>query len=102
MKFKIVFFIISLLSCTGYSPPKMIRFLRKKIDFVDDRILDLLKIRFQICKELGYYKNTTHVIDRENEIITRLCDKYDDKVFIYDMWSVIFEKSKKIQENKNF
>lgn len=96
--FSLVISILVYLS-TGFVPPsKMITVYRKKIDFVDDRIMDLLKFRLELCKELGYYKQNNHTdTEREDQILARLCNHFDDDDFIHKIWELIFEKSKTLQ-----
>jgi chorismate mutase len=77
-----------------------LKYYRFKIDRTDDKIYNLLNNRFTYAKKLSKYK--TKIIDpqRENYILERLNNKnLLDNKFIKDIWTIIFKKSCKIQED---
>jgi monofunctional chorismate mutase len=77
---------------------------RKEIDEIDNTIAKFLFKRMSISKKIGCYKkeNGFCVRDpsRENQIINKLSDSsglnYD---FIKKVYDVIFEESRRIQNN---
>ena len=76
-----------------------LNYYRYKIDKVDDKIYLLLNNRLNYAKKLSKYK--TKVIDsnRENHILNRLYNKkLLDNKFVKDVWTLVFKKSCKIQE----
>ena len=78
--------------------------LRKNINSLDDKILDLLRKRSEIVTEIGAQKKTsTDVVDyaREQSVLDRLLQssktKYS-KDSIVRIWREIFQASIKLQE----
>jgi chorismate mutase len=79
--------------------------LRKKIDSLDDQILDLLIDRFSVSKEIGSIKASQNLNvgdpNREREIIGRLAEKSEGKLDRDDIAAIfgtIYHISKKIQK----
>ena len=82
-----------------------INILRKKIDSLDDQILDLLIDRFSVSKEIGEIKSIENLKvgdpNREREIIERLAEKLEgnlDRDDIAAIFGTIYHISKKIQK----
>lgn len=75
-----------------------LKFLRQNIDFIDDKIYNLLDLRYKIVKEVGQQKRVIYDRDRETSILNRLRakEKLDDE-FIEKLWQLIFSESYKIQ-----
>ncbi len=77
--------------------------LRKKINEVDDKILDLLAQRAVVVSEIGKYKDTTNTVvdlDREQTILNRLLNKTKgeySKDTIIRIWRELFQASSKLQ-----
>jgi chorismate mutase len=69
---------------------------------VDDRLLELIHIRVQLSQKIKKVKTNYPIEDmkRENEILNRLYKRSPDleKEFVQDLWTVLFNESKKIQE----
>ncbi|MCL1827671.1 MAG: chorismate synthase [Candidatus Cloacimonetes bacterium] len=82
---------------------------REAIDKIDEDILLALYRRFEIVKSIGDYKSinnlTTTDIDRENTIYDRLCTISNDLGlsfgFIRQLWTLIINESKKLQQPKS-
>ena len=81
--------------------------LRGDINSLDDKILDLLKQRAEIVKEIGEQKKSkTDIVDfqREQKVLDRLLQnsktKYS-KDSIVRIWREIFQASTKLQENNS-
>jgi chorismate mutase len=74
---------------------------RCKIDFVDNRMCDLLSIRLKLCKNMKKYKKNYHIEDkfRETNIKNRLKNKYPyiNEQLIDNIWEDIFFESKRLQ-----
>ncbi|MDR0676953.1 MAG: prephenate dehydratase [Elusimicrobiota bacterium] len=72
-----------------------IEYLRKKIDKIDDRIIDLLNDRFKVCDEIKKCKinNKLEVLNlkRENEILDKLSQKIE-KPLEYDYFCNIYRE----------
>ena len=84
-----------------------IKKLRKNIDTIDYKIIDLLDSRFSISKEIGEIKTSSGIeisdTDREKEIIERLTKKLDGKLDKDDIASIfgpVYKISKRLQKNK--
>lgn len=83
--------------------------LREQIDRTDEEILILLKRRFQTVKKIGKYKkdNNIEIEDRNREnnlIIAKIAKARTmqlDEAFIRDLFELIIDESKKIQEENN-
>lgn len=79
---------------------------RKKIDAIDKTILQLLKERFGLVKEIGTLKkqNTIPVKDemREQSVLTALQQKAEElgihPSLVNQIWGAIFKESYKIEE----
>jgi shikimate dehydrogenase len=78
--------------------------LREEIDIIDNKILVLLKERFDIAKSIALFKKENKEIDvydpnREKEIIKNLkSKKILDDVIIEDIWKEILYLSKCVQK----
>ena len=79
--------------------------LRKKIDSLDDQILDLLIDRFSVSKEIGEIKSIENLKvgdpNREQDIIDRLSEIFAGKLEHKDIAAIfgpIYHISKKIQK----
>jgi len=78
--------------------------LRKRIDELDRRILELIAERFDVVREIAEYKKEHHlpVEDREREEVVR--EKYMEfsdripKEFLEEFWDTMMYYSKKVQE----
>ena len=81
--------------------------LRKKINEVDDKILDLLAQRAVVVSEIGKYKDTTNTVvdlDREQTILNRLLNKTKgeySKDTIIRIWREVFQASSKLQMSRD-
>ena len=76
-----------------------LNYYRYKIDKVDDKIYYLLNNRFEYAKKLSKYKTKVIDLDRQNHILNRLYNKkLLDNKFVKDVWTLVFKKSCKIQE----
>lgn len=79
---------------------------RKKIDAIDNTILQLLKERFALVKEIGRLKkqSTIAVKDeaREQSVVTKLQQKAQEldinSQLINEIWGAIFKESYKIEK----
>ena len=79
--------------------------LRKKIDSLDDQILDLLIDRFSVSKKIGEIKSIENLKvgdpNREQDIIDRLSERFAGKLehkYIAAIFGPIYHISKKIQK----
>jgi shikimate 5-dehydrogenase/shikimate kinase len=77
---------------------------RNELDLIDQKIQNLLLKRFEITRQIGKYKqdNQKPLYDfiREQEIISKILQKYDDSIFkneIVSIQSKIMDESKNIQ-----
>lgn len=56
--------------------------MRKEIDFIDEKLLDLLLERLEVVKNIKKYKNQHNILiydeKRENEIIAKAFEKYKE------------------------
>ena len=83
---------------------KKLDVLRDNINFLDDKILDLLKERAEIVTEIGAQKKSyTDVVDyeREQKVLGRILQKTKSKYSkdsIVRIWREIFQASTKLQE----
>ena len=88
------------------NPKEIIKELRKKIDDIDDRIIDLFMNRFSHAKEIGDIKskNKLATLDatRERDIIDRLNIEEEklDRVDIKALYKPIFSVSRQLQEKE--
>lgn len=78
--------------------------MRNSIDSIDDKILNLLLARLELCKEIGKIKKDKNLpvcnAKRENEILLRMEEK-SGKNFKYtkSLFLKIFEICKEIQKD---
>ena len=84
-----------------------IKKLRKNIDAIDYKIIDLLDCRFSISNEIGEIKTSSGIEisdpDREKEIIERLANNLAGKLDKDDIASIfgpVYKISKRLQKNK--
>lgn len=89
------------------NPSKKINKLRKEIDRIDQDLIDLLKNRLSIAKEIGQVKASSLLgindIDRENKIIKNLSIKANNDLKeedISNIFKLIFSISKNLQKIK--
>ena len=89
------------------NPSNKINKLRKEIDRIDQDIIDLLKNRLSIAKEIGQVKASNLLgindIDRENKIIKNLSIKANNDLKeedISNIFKLIFSISKNLQKIK--
>lgn len=78
--------------------------LRDEVNKINSEIINLLERRFEISEEVGKYKfkNNLPVEDKKKEleiIDSRVKSTYLDKEFIIKLFTLIFEKSKKLQND---
>lgn len=77
--------------------------LRKKIDKVDEQLIQLLKERIEISKKIGEIKKKNNIAiydkNRENEIISKFidCENEANKKYIENFLKNIFAISKEVQ-----
>jgi chorismate mutase len=88
-------------------PPKLdwkqlkLKFIRKKIDLIDDQIYHLTNKRIQHAKRLQQLKPCIRDPVREVAIVSRLQKKEKlEKRFVREMWSLLFKQSYIIQEKE--
>jgi len=80
--------------------------LRKKIDKINNELINLLAERQKLCKEIGKIKKQDglKIIDkeREQEMLSELKEKAKklnlDEDYIENLFKLIIENSRKIQE----
>lgn len=89
------------------NPSNKINKLRKEIDRIDQDLIDLLKNRLSIAKEIGQVKASNLLgindIDRENKIIKNLSIKANNDLKeedISNIFKLIFSISKNLQKIK--
>jgi len=89
------------------APKEKIDILRKKIDDLDNQILDSLVKRFSISRDIGEIKASSSIEirdpDREKEIIERLANRLAGKLDKDDISSIfkpVYKISKRLQKNK--
>ena len=89
------------------NPSKKIDKLRKEIDEVDQKLMNLLLKRFSITKKIGQVKTSNSITiddnDRENNIINHLSNKANNdlrKEDIADIFKLVFNISKNLQKIK--
>ncbi|PPR50252.1 MAG: Histidinol-phosphate aminotransferase [Alphaproteobacteria bacterium MarineAlpha5_Bin5] len=81
--------------------------LRKKINVLDDKILDLLKVRADVVSEIGKHKNSLdNIVDlsREQKVLDRLITNSNTKYSkdsIVRIWRELFQASTKLQKLDN-
>ena len=86
---------------------KKIGKLRKEIDEVDQKLMNLLLKRFSITKKIGQVTTSNSISiddnDRENNIINHLSNKANNdlrKEDIADIFKLVFNISKNLQKIK--
>jgi chorismate mutase len=77
--------------------------LRKEIDKIDYQLMPLLDQRAEIVKTMGELKKRYEIPiingDREREILLK-AEGFENKGYIYSVFSKIFEESRRIQEER--
>ena len=78
--------------------------LRGEINKLDNKLINLLKKRFEISKKVGKYKLKKGLVvedkKREKEIFNAKCKKSQlSKSFTKKLFSLIFVESKRLQRN---
>ncbi|MGO1581196.1 MAG: shikimate kinase [Peptoniphilaceae bacterium] len=79
--------------------------LRKKLDQIDEEIIDLFQKRMEVTREIADYKKENNLpitdINRENEVVNRLeeISLEDFKFIVKPLYNEIFTLSKKYQNN---
>jgi len=68
--------------------------IRKKIDKIDDKIIDLLEKRFLLAKEVKKFKKKIKDKKREEEILSKI-----KSIYIQDIYKIILKNSKRMQKN---
>ncbi len=85
----------------------MIETARKKIDEIDNKLLQLLAERLEICKELGEYKKRHNLPiknkEREEELLKGRTQEFkelgfDDEIFVRELFGLIMKKSREVQK----
>lgn len=75
--------------------------IRKKIDTIDNKILELLKQRFELSLATRKLKSKTEDLDRESQIYRQLQilakEKYLPEKFVFELFELIITESKKRQ-----
>lgn len=80
--------------------------IRDNIDKIDNEILDRIRKRFELAKQIGKGKQEKNMkikdSKREEQIISRLIqsNKDIDAGFIAELYDLILSESRKIQEEK--
>ena len=99
LKHLLCFFPILFVNGFIFVPDKIkLKFLRQNIDFIDDKIYNLLDLRYKIVKEVGQQKRVVYDRDRETSILNRLKAKEKlNEEFVEKLWRLIFSESYKIQ-----
>ncbi len=99
------FFSLSLISSLIYAMDKRILELRQQIDDLDEEIIQLLKKRMGISKEVGKLKEKLDIPvedkNRENEIIDRLTKQAGRNLSeeqLIRIFTSVFKSSKQVQE----
>lgn len=78
--------------------------LRKEIDEVDKKILELITRRFEIVREIALYKKKHHLPIEDKEREEEVYKKYKEfsdripKEFLEEFWDTMMYYSKKLQE----
>ena len=74
---------------------------RKKIDEIDNNIIELLLSRFTVVKDVAEYKKERGLEifqkDREAEILAKIADKTDNE-YILEIYKTILQTSKSSQK----
>jgi len=80
--------------------------LRKQVDETDNKIIELLKKRFEISKKIGKYKKQNNLSIKNKKREKHLLEKNKNKAkrhnlkpkFVKKLFKLILKESKKIQE----
>ena len=79
---------------------------RKKIDALDEQLLELVVKRLKICQEIAKYKQENKLPiqnkKREQELIKNRIEKlkelgFDDQEFVQELFELIMKKSREVQ-----
>lgn len=83
--------------------------MRKKIDRLDDQLVDIILERLSLSVDIGEIKSETNSkitdVNREKEIINRITKQLNGRfnpTEIEQIFHLIFEISKKLQKKNNF
>ena len=80
---------------------------RKKIDALDEQLLELVVKRLEICQEIAKYKQENKLPvqnkKREQELIKNRIEKFrelgiDDEKFVEELFELIMKKSREVQQ----
>lgn len=80
---------------------------RKKIDALDERLLQLLAQRLEICQKISEYKHKNNLSiqdqNREQEIIKSRIKEFkelgfDDREFVTELFELVMKKSREVQQ----
>ena len=81
---------------------KMIEQLRKQIDEIDNKILQLIEQRMKIAEDVAKCKNKNNMpitdSNRENEILEKLAGKTKYPGLVESVWKALISQSKSIQK----
>jgi monofunctional chorismate mutase len=85
---------------------KTLEELREELNSIDNDLLTLLKRRFEVTNEVGYYKKENSIAvfapAREQEILESLAIKAKDyqirEALIIEIYKLVFEESRNLQE----
>lgn len=81
--------------------------LRKKIDQIDQRLLELLEERFSISKKIHDYKKKNNLPiqdkEREKQVIKERTGRFkelgcDDGQFVQELFELIMKKAREVQK----
>lgn len=82
---------------------------RKKIDNIDLKLLDLLQKRTTLSKKIGTFKkkNEMPIVDKDREKEKQVMLAKNAKIkgigsdFVSQLWRIILDQSRRIQEGKS-
>lgn len=77
--------------------------IRKKIDELDNKLLEILELRFSLAIKTQKFKDGVIDKNREKEVLEKLLNKtksfkYMDANFINKLYGLIFNFAKKLQK----
>jgi len=77
--------------------------IRKRIDELDDRLIQLLRQRLGLALSTLGKKEKVEDLKREDEIIAKLINNSvskDEEQYLREVYKIIFTEGKRIQNNK--